>query len=52
MNVYEAVTKLRSIRVFKDIPVPYDLLERCVNSARLAPTVRNLQRHGAGVRLS
>ena len=43
MDVYEAVTKRRSIREFKDMPVPYDILERCVNAARLAPTARNLQ---------
>jgi nitroreductase len=43
MNVYEAVTKRRSIRQFKDIPVAYDTLERCVNAARLAPTASNHQ---------
>ncbi len=43
MDVYEAATKRRSIREFKDMPVPYDVLERCVNAARLAPTGRNLQ---------
>ncbi len=43
MDVYEAVIKRRSIREFKDIPVPYDILERCVNAARLAPTAGNRQ---------
>jgi len=43
MNVYEAVTKRRSIRRFKDIAVPYDVLEKCVNAARLAPSARNYQ---------
>ena len=43
MEVYEAVTKRRSIRQFKDIPVAYDTLERCVNAARLAPTASNHQ---------
>ncbi len=43
MDVYEAVIKRRSIREFKDIPVPYDVLERCVNAARLAPTAANHQ---------
>ncbi|MFQ6122465.1 MAG: nitroreductase family protein [Dehalococcoidales bacterium] len=43
MNVYEAVTKRRSIREFKDIPVPYDVLEKCVNAARLAPSAANRQ---------
>jgi len=43
MDVYEAVTTRRSIREFKDIPVPYDTLEKCVNAARLAPSARNRQ---------
>ena len=43
MDVYEAVTKRRSIREFKDTPVPYDILERCVNGARLAPSAANRQ---------
>jgi nitroreductase len=43
MDVYEAVTKRRSIRKFKNIPVAYDILERCVNAARLAPTASNYQ---------
>ncbi len=43
MDVYEAVTQRRTIRKFKDVPVPYDVLERCVNAARLAPSGRNLQ---------
>jgi len=43
MDVYEAVTKRRSIREFKDVPVPYDSLEKCVNAARLAPAAMNRQ---------
>jgi len=43
MNVYETVISRRSIRRFKDIPVPRELLERCVNAARLAPSAGNLQ---------
>ena len=43
MDIYEAVIKRRSIREFKDIPVPYDVLEKCVNAARLAPTAANRQ---------
>ncbi len=43
MDVYEAVTRRRSIRRFKDTPVAYDILERCVNAARLAPTAMNSQ---------
>jgi nitroreductase len=43
MDVYEAVVKRRTIRRFKDRPVPYDVLEKCVNGGRLAPSGRNHQ---------
>jgi nitroreductase len=43
MNVYEAAIKRRSIRRFRDRPVPYEALERCVDAARLAPCGRNHQ---------
>ncbi|MDP7416074.1 MAG: nitroreductase family protein [Dehalococcoidales bacterium] len=43
MEVSEAVNKRRSIREFKDIAVPYDMLEKCVDAARLAPSTRNRQ---------
>ncbi|MBM4433387.1 MAG: nitroreductase family protein [Chloroflexi bacterium] len=43
MNVYEAVTKRRSIRRYKDIAIPYEVLEKCVDAARLAPSAGNSQ---------
>ena len=43
MDVYEAVIKRRSIRRFKDSAVPYGILEKCVDAARLAPSGRNFQ---------
>jgi len=43
MDIYEAITRRRSIRRFKDAPVAYAILERCVNAARLAPTAINSQ---------
>lgn len=43
MNLYETIIRRRSIRRFKDMPVPYEVLERCVNAARLAPSAANLQ---------
>lgn len=43
MDVYEAVIRRRSIRRFKDKPVTYDVLERCADAARLAPSARNRQ---------
>jgi len=43
MGIYETVISRRSIRRFKDIPVPRQILERCINAARLAPSAANLQ---------
>jgi nitroreductase len=43
VKVYEATMKRRSIRRFKDKPVPYEVLEKCVEAARLAPSGRNRQ---------
>jgi nitroreductase len=43
MKVYEAILKRRSIRRFKEKSVPYDALEKCIDSARLAPSGRNQQ---------
>jgi len=43
MDVYQAVTKRRSIRRFKDKAVPIAALERCIDAARVAPSGRNVQ---------
>ncbi|MDD5127219.1 MAG: nitroreductase family protein [Dehalococcoidales bacterium] len=43
MDVYEAIMKRRTIRRFKDVPIPYEVLAKCIDAARLAPTGRNLQ---------
>jgi nitroreductase len=43
MEVRDAVAKRRSIRIFKEKPVDYAILERCVEAARLAPTAMNSQ---------
>ena len=43
MDVYEAAISRRSIKRFRDIPIPYDVLENCVNAARLAPSAKNRQ---------
>ena len=43
MNVYEAAMKRRAIRRFQDKPVPDEVLEKCVDAARLAPSGRNRQ---------
>jgi nitroreductase len=43
MNVYEGILKRRSIRRFKNKVVPYEVLEKCIDAARLAPSGRNQQ---------
>lgn len=43
MSIYQTITARRSIRRFKDIPIPREILKRCVNAARLAPSAANLQ---------
>ena len=43
MNVYEAATTRRSIRRFKDKQVPHEVLEKCIDAGRLAPSGRNMQ---------
>ncbi len=43
MKVYEATSKRRSVRRFKDKPVPFEVLEKCLDAARLAPSGRNMQ---------
>ena len=43
MEVHDAVAKRRSIRIFKEKPVDYAILESCVEAARLSPTAMNSQ---------
>jgi len=43
MNTYEAIVRRRTVRLFEQKPVPYEMLERCVDAGRLAPSARNLQ---------
>jgi nitroreductase len=43
MDVYEAAVKRRAIRRFQDRPVSDDILEKCVDAGRLAPSGRNHQ---------
>jgi len=43
MTFYGTIIKRRSIRRFKDMPIPYKILNKCVNAARLAPSAANLQ---------
>ena len=43
MDFYEVIEKRRSIRSYTDEMVPFDVLKRIVNAARLAPTWANNQ---------
>ncbi|MBS1264170.1 MAG: Coenzyme F420:L-glutamate ligase [Methanonatronarchaeales archaeon] len=43
MDLLEAVHTRRSVRAFRDEPVPGELLERVLDAARQAPTAGNLQ---------
>jgi len=43
VGIYELIQKRRTIRKFEQKPIPRDLLERCVNAARIGPSGANLQ---------
>jgi nitroreductase len=43
MNTFDAISKRRSIRKFKPDPVPAELITRCLEAARLAPSGTNCQ---------
>jgi nitroreductase len=43
MKVYDAIVSRRSIRRFHQKPVSLEILKKCVNAARLAPSAANLQ---------
>ena len=43
MDVMEAIRNRRSIRDYKDSPVPEDKLNRIMEAARLSPSARNSQ---------
>jgi nitroreductase len=43
MDVFEAIANRRSIRAYKNEPVPAESLERILEAARVAPTAANRQ---------
>lgn len=43
MNVYDTTLKRRTIRRFKQKPIPPDVLKKIVNAGRLAPSSANMQ---------
>jgi len=40
---YKLILKRRTIRRFQEKAVPFSLLKKCINAARLSPTARNTQ---------
>lgn len=43
MNVFESIMKRRTIRRFRQERIPYSILKKLVNAARVAPSSSNLQ---------
>lgn len=43
MDTFDAISKRRSIRKFKPDPIPPELITRCLEAARLAPSGTNCQ---------
>jgi len=43
MNIEEAIYKRRTIRRFKQDPIPSDILRKLIDYARVAPMARNVQ---------
>ncbi|MBN2599698.1 MAG: nitroreductase family protein [Candidatus Thermoplasmatota archaeon] len=43
MKVYDAIISRRTIRRFEQKPVKIEILKKCVNAGRLAPSAANLQ---------
>ena len=43
MNVYEAICKRRTVRRFKQDPISREILDKLIDTARLAPSAANLQ---------
>jgi len=43
METREAISRRRSIRKFKDAPVPREMIERVLSAAVLAPSAKNRQ---------
>ena len=43
MDIYESILNRRTIRLFQNKKIPAKILEKLVNTARLAPSAKNLQ---------
>lgn len=49
MKVFEAIHTRRSVRKFKDTPIPDEIIQEMIEAARLAPTPGNAQGNVIGV---
>lgn len=45
MDVFEAIQKRRSIRAYKDQPIPEETLQKILEAGRLAPSAANRQEY-------
>jgi len=43
MSIYDTIISRRTIRKFKQVPIPVNILEKIVNAGRLAPSAGNVQ---------
>jgi nitroreductase len=43
MDVFEAIQERKSIRAYQDKPIPRELIERILESGRLAPSAQNIE---------
>ena len=43
MDVFEAAQERRSIRAYRDTPVPREKLEKILEAGRLAPSAKNIE---------
>ena len=43
MDIYELIEKRRSVRVFRDDPIPDEIMEKILNAGRMAPSAHNAQ---------
>jgi len=43
MNIHEIIEKRRSVRAFRDDPIPDDILDKILGAGRMAPSAHNAQ---------
>ncbi|HMA99767.1 MAG TPA: nitroreductase family protein, partial [Spirochaetota bacterium] len=43
MDIYQLITQRKSVRSYKEQPVPAAVLERVLEAGRMAPSAKNLQ---------